>query len=85
VFEHILISTSFYLLPVFSTAFIALAGGLYFASAMIIGICFTISPIRLLSLGRSSPLNGFLHGVVLYLPLLYLFMILDRINPMTHG
>ncbi len=80
VFEHILISTQLLFVASLFPAFIALAGGLYFASAMIIGICFYHFAYQAAQSRSKLAAKRLLHASVLYLPLLYLFMILDRIN-----
>jgi protoheme IX farnesyltransferase len=80
VFEHILISTQLLFVASFLPAFIAVAGGLYFASAMILGICFYHFACHAAQSRSKLAAKRLLHTSVIYLPLLYLFMILDRIN-----
>ena len=80
VFEHILISTQLLFVASLFPAFIAHAGGLYFASAMILGICFYYFAYHAAQSRSKLAAKRLLHASVLYLPLLYLFMILDRIN-----
>ena len=81
VFEHILISTQLLFVASLFPAFIALAGGLYFASAMIIGICFYHFAYQAAQSRSKLAAKRLLHASVLYLPLLYLFMIMDRVGP----
>jgi protoheme IX farnesyltransferase len=79
-FRLILISTQLLIIASLVLAFIAQAGTFYLASAIILGICFyhfayqaSLSPSKLAA-------KRLLHASVIYLPLLYLVMILDRIN-----
>ena len=81
VFEHILISTQLLFVASLLPAFIALAGGLYFASAMILGICFYHFAYHAAQSRSKLAAKRLLHASVLYLPLLYLFMIMDRLKP----
>jgi len=74
IFTHLLIIASMLL------TFIAHTGTLYLVSAMILGICFYHFAYQV-SLSQSKlAAKRLLHASVIYLPLLYLFMILDRIN-----
>src|SRR5882724_407224 len=56
-------------------AFIAHAGRLYFASAMILGICFYHFAYHAAQSRSKLAAKRLLHASVLYLPLLYLFML----------
>lgn len=80
VFEHILISTQLLFVASLFPAFIAHAGKLYFAAAMILGIYFYYFAYHAAQYRSKLAAKRLLHASVLYLPLLYLFMILDRIN-----
>jgi protoheme IX farnesyltransferase len=74
VFTHLLIIASLLLTVVAHT------GTLYLVSAIILGICFYYFAYQV-SLSQSKlAAKRLLHASVIYLPLLYLFMILDRIN-----
>jgi heme o synthase len=73
VFTHLLIIASL------SLTFIAHTGTLYLVSAIILGICFYYFAYRV-SLSQSKlAAKRLLHASVIYLPLLYLFMILDKV------
>jgi heme o synthase len=79
-FRLILISTQLLIIASLLLTFIAHTGTLYLASAIILGICFYHFAYQT-SLSRSKlAAKRLLHASVIYLPLLYLFMILDRIN-----
>ena len=80
VFEHILISTQLLFVASLLPAFIAHTGKLYFASAMILGICFYYFAYQAAQSRSKVAAKRLLHASVIYLPLLYLFMILDRVN-----
>jgi protoheme IX farnesyltransferase len=80
VFEHILASTQLLFVASLFPAFIAHAGRLYFASAIILGICFYRFAYHAAQSRSKLAAKRLLHASVIYLPLLYLFMILDRIN-----
>ncbi len=80
VFEHILISTQLLFVASLFPAFIAPAGRLYFASAMILGICFYHFAYHAAQSRSKLAAKRLLHASVLYLPLLYLFMIMDRVK-----
>jgi protoheme IX farnesyltransferase len=74
VFTHLLIIASLLL------TIVAHTGTLYLVSAIILGICFYYFAYQV-SLSQSKlAAKRLLHASVIYLPLLYLFMILDRIN-----
>ena len=79
-FRLILISTQLLIIASLLLTFIAHTGTLYLVSAMILGICFYHFAYQV-SLSQSKlAAKRLLHASVIYLPLLYLFMILDRIN-----
>ena len=79
-FRLILISTQLLIIASLLLTFFAHAGTLYLTSAIILGICFYLFAYRA-SLSRSKlAAKRLLHASVIYLPLLYLFMILDKIN-----
>jgi protoheme IX farnesyltransferase len=80
VFEHILISTHLLFVASLLPAFIGLAGGLYFASAMIIGICFYHFAYHAAQSRSKLGAKRLLHASVIYLPLLYLAMLIDKIK-----
>ena len=80
VFEHILVSTQLLFVASLLPAFIAHAGKLYFASAMILGICFYYFAHQACLSASKLGAKRLLHASVIYLPLLYLFMLLDRFN-----
>jgi protoheme IX farnesyltransferase len=79
-FRFILISTQLLIIASLLFAFFAHSGRLYLASAIVLGICFYLFTYQL-SLSRSKlAAKRLLHASVIYLPLLYLFMVIDRIN-----
>jgi protoheme IX farnesyltransferase len=79
-FRFILISTQLLIMVSLLFTFFAHTGRLYSASAIILGICFYHFPYQL-SLSRSKlAAKRLLHASVIYLPLLYLFMLIDRID-----
>jgi protoheme IX farnesyltransferase len=80
VFEHILISTQLLFVASLFPAFIALAGGLYFPSAMILGICFYHFAYRAAQSRSKLAAKRLLHASVIYLPLLYLAMLIEKIK-----
>ena len=79
VFEHILISTQLLFVASLFPAFIAHAGRLYFASAMILGISFYYFAYHAAQSPSKVAAKRLLHASVIYLPLLYLFMLLDKV------
>jgi heme o synthase len=79
-FRLILISTQLLIIASLLLTFIAHTGTLYLVSAMILGFCFYYFAYQV-SLSQSKlAAKRLLHASVIYLPLLYLFMILDRFN-----
>jgi protoheme IX farnesyltransferase len=79
-FHLILISTQLLIIASLLLTFIAQMGTLYFASAMILGICFYYFAYQACLSASKLGAKRLLHASVIYLPLFYLFMILDRIN-----
>jgi len=79
-FHLILISTQLLIIASLLLTFIAQMGTLYFASAMILGICFYYFAYQACLSASKIGAKRLLHASVIYLPLLYLFMIMDRIN-----
>jgi heme o synthase len=78
-FRFILISAQLLILASLLFTFFAHTGRLYLASAIVLGICFYHFAYQL-SLSRSKlAAKRLLHASVIYLPLLYLFMLIDRI------
>ena len=79
-FRLILISTQLLIIASLLLIPIAHTGTLYLVSAIILGICFYHFAYQT-SLSRSKlAAKRLLHASVIYLPLLYLFMLIDRIN-----
>jgi len=79
-FHLILISTQLLVIASLLLTFIGQMGTLYFASAMILGVCFYYFVYQACQSASKLGAKRLLHASVIYLPLLYLFMILDRIN-----
>lgn len=79
-FRLILIVTQLLIVASLSWTLIAHAGTFYLASAIVLGICFYHFAYQA-SLTRSKlAAKRLLHASIIYLPLLYVFMIIDRIN-----
>jgi len=79
-FSLILISTQLLIIASLLLSLIAHMGIVYSVSAFILGICFYYFAYQT-SLSQSKlAAKRLLHASVIYLPLLYLFMILDRFN-----
>jgi len=79
-FRLILVFTQLLIVASLLFSFIAHTGMLYLASAIILGICFyDFASQTSLSLSKHAA-KRLLHASVIYLPLLYLFMIIDRLN-----
>jgi protoheme IX farnesyltransferase len=77
-FRFILISTQLLIIASLLFTFFARSGRLYLASAIVLGICFYHFAYQL-SLSQSKlAAKRLLHASVIYLPLLYLFMLIDR-------
>jgi protoheme IX farnesyltransferase len=79
-FHLILISTQLLIIASLLLTFIAQMGTLYFASAMILGICFYYFAYQACLSASRLGAKRLLHASVIYLPLLYLFMILDKVK-----
>jgi len=79
-FRAILISTQLLIVASVALTFIAPTGLLYFLLAMILGLAFSYIADRA-SVSRSkSAAKQLLHASVIYLPLLYLVMLIDKIK-----
>ena len=79
-FRLILISTQLLIIASLLFTFFAHSGRFYVASAIVLGICFYHFAYQL-SLSRSNrAAKRLLHASVIYLPLLYLCILMDRIN-----
>lgn len=79
-FRLILISTQLLIIASLLFTLFAYNGIFYLASAVIVGICFYHFAYQL-SLSRSKlAAKRLLHASVIYLPLLYLFMLIDKID-----
>jgi protoheme IX farnesyltransferase len=74
IFTHLLIVASVLL------TVIAHTGTLYLASAIILAICFYPFAYQASVSASKLAAKRLIHASVIYLPLLYLFMLLDRIN-----
>jgi heme o synthase len=78
-FRLILISTQLLIAASLSPIFIVPTGGLYFLSAVVLGLSFYYFAYRA-SLSRSKlAAKRLIHASVIYLPLLYLVMALDKV------
>jgi protoheme IX farnesyltransferase len=76
-FRSILISTQLLIIASLLFTFFAHSGRFYLASAIVLGICFYHFAYQL-SLSRSNrAAKRLLHASVIYLPLLYLVMLID--------
>jgi protoheme IX farnesyltransferase len=79
-FRAILISTQLLMVASVALTFIAPTGPLYFLLAIILGLSFYYVAYRA-SVSRSkSAAKQLLHASVIYLPLLYLAMLIDKIK-----
>ena len=79
-FRLILISTQLLIIASLLLTVIAHTGTLYLVSAIILGICFYPFAYQASVSASKLAAKRLLHASVIYLPLLYLFMILDRIS-----
>lgn len=79
-FRLILISTQLLILTSLLFTFVAHAGILYFAPSLILGFGFYYFAYQASRSRSKFAAKGLLHASVIYLPLLYLFMILDRVK-----
>jgi protoheme IX farnesyltransferase len=79
-FPLIMLSTQLLIIASFLFTFFSHSGTTYLVPAIILGICFFHFAYQL-SLSRSKlAAKRLLHASVIYLPLLYLLMLIDRIN-----
>jgi protoheme IX farnesyltransferase len=79
-FRAILISTQLLIVASVALTFIAPTGPLYFLVAIILGLSFYYVAYRA-SVSRTKPAaKQLLHASVIYLPLLYLAMLIDKIK-----
>ena len=78
-FQLILISTQLLIIASLLLKFVAPTGNLYLLSAVVLGLSFYYFAHQA-ALSRSKPAaKRLLHASVIYLPLLYLFMLLDKV------
>ncbi|HJX91053.1 MAG TPA: heme o synthase [Pyrinomonadaceae bacterium] len=78
-FRRILISTQLLIVATFTLPFIASTSSLYFGLALILGLSFYYCAYKA-SLSRSRiAAKRLLHASVIYLPLLYLAIVLDKL------
>jgi len=78
-FRLILISTQLLIIASLLLTVIAHTGTLYLVSAMILGICFYYFAYHAAQSRSKVAAKRLLHASVIYLPLLYLFMLLDKV------
>src|SRR5258707_8199050 len=79
-FRQILITAQLLIFATLTLSFIAPTGKLYFALAIILGLGFYLFAYQA-SISRSKlAAKRLLHASVIYLPLLYLAMLLDKLN-----
>jgi len=80
-FRQILISAQLLIFATLTLTFIAPTGKLYFALAIILGLGFYHIAYQA-SISRSKlAAKRLLHASVIYLPLLYLLIVLDKLDP----
>jgi len=79
-FRAILISTQLMIVASVVLTFIAPAGSLYFMLAIILGLSFYYVAYRASVSRAKSAAKQVLHASVIYLPLLYLVMLIDKIK-----
>src|SRR5262249_10637942 len=79
-FRLILITTQLLILTTLLLPLSSNTGPLYFVTAMILGIGFYYFAYRAAQSRSKLAAKRLLHASVIYLPLLYLFMIFDRLN-----
>ena len=79
-FRLILLSTQLLLVASFLFSFFAHSGTVYLVSAFILGICFFHFAYQISQSRSKRAAKRLLHASVIYLPLLYLFMLIDRID-----
>jgi heme o synthase len=78
-FRLILISTQLLIIATLLFSFFAHSGNLYFAVVILLGICFYYFAYQLSRSGSKLAAKRLLHASVIYLPLLYLLMLIDRV------
>jgi heme o synthase len=78
-FRLILISTQLLIIASLLLTFIAHTGTLYLVSAIILGISFYYFAYHAAQSRSKVAAKRLLHASVIYLPLLYLFMLLDKV------
>jgi protoheme IX farnesyltransferase len=79
-FRLIVLSTQLLIIASFLFTFFAHHGTTYLVSAFILGICFFHFAYQASQSRSKLAAKRLLHASVIYLPLLYLFMLIDRIN-----
>src|SRR5262245_9844740 len=79
-FRLILLSTQLLIIASLFLTFFAYTGTAYLVSAIILGICFYHFAYRASQSRSKLAAKRLLHASVIYLPLLYLSMLIDRIN-----
>jgi len=79
-FRFILISTQLLVLATLLFSFIAHTGAFYSAAAIVLGLSFHHFAYRAFLPPSKLAAKRLLHASVIYLPLLYLFMLIDRID-----
>ena len=78
-FRRIMISTELLIVATLLPTFVGAVGRLYFLLALSLGLAFLYIAYRA-SISRSKPAaKTILHASVIYLPLLYLIMLLDKV------
>jgi protoheme IX farnesyltransferase len=78
-FRLILISTQLLISASLLFTFFAHTRAVYLASAIILGICFYYFAYQAARSRSKVGAKRLLHASVIYLPLLYLFMLLDKL------
>jgi heme o synthase len=79
-FRLILLSTQLLIVASFLLTFFAHDGTAYLLAAFVLGICFFHSAYQTSQSRSKHAAKRLLHASVIYLPLLYLSMLIDRIN-----
>jgi len=79
-FRLILLSTQLLIIASFLLTFFAHNGTAYLVAAFILGICFFHFAYQVSQSRSKLAAKRLLHASVIYLPLLYLFMLIDRIS-----
>ena len=78
-FRLILTSTQLLIISSLLLTFVAPTGTLYLVSAIVLGICFYYFAYQASLSASKVAAKRLLHASVIYLPLLYLFMLLDKV------